>query len=158
MRKGTTFKTSFQKEDIPILLKSHFLDFKPHFYLDDSYTAHEFAQSFFDKKLDTFFKKHCIHSYVEWRCFDPHWEENGMVLARYVMNIVENIDVYIKNSNHLDWQESKRAAKAAIFCTDARKSLQTILKNNDDPRIQQAISLIPKHQKQRFVFDETTIK
>lgn len=111
---GKKVEVNFEKGDIEDLLKMSWIDFRPHFDFDQSYTLEEFLEYYNRKDLDGFFQKYCKHSWLEIRPCSPHFEENAMVIPRYFYDIVKNIDQYIKDSKKISWEEARISRDKAI--------------------------------------------
>ena len=111
---GNDIELKLQKEDIDLLIHMNWLDFKPHFDLDLSYTLEEFLNYYDKKDMDGFLEKYCQHCWLEIRPCSPHLEENAMVLPRYFYDIVMNLDRYIEGAKKISWEEARIARDRAI--------------------------------------------
>jgi hypothetical protein len=120
-RKGVIFdkddneiETTLIKDDIEFLFAQTWIDFKPHFDFDQSYTLEEFLDYYDKNNLDGFLDKYVKHCWLEIRPCSPHFEENAMVLPKYFYDIVLNLDKYIKDTKKISWEEAKIARDKAI--------------------------------------------
>jgi hypothetical protein len=111
---GKEMPVSLEKADIEFLLKQSWIDFKPHFDFDQSYTLEEFLKYYEENNLDGFFQKYCKHCWLEIRPCSPHFEENAMVIPRYFYNIVKNIDQYIAEAKKISWEDARISRDKAI--------------------------------------------
>ncbi len=102
------------KEDIPLLFHLNWLDFKPHFDFDESFTLSDFLSFYKTHNIDAFFEKHCTHSWIEIRPCSPHFENNAMDIPRYFYEIFQNLDAYIEKSHHIAWEDARLARDRAI--------------------------------------------
>lgn len=104
----------FQKEDIELMFMMHWIDFKPHFDFNQSYTAEDFFRYYSRHDLDGFFKKYCRHSWIEIRPCSSHIENNAMDIPRYFYEIISNLDKFIKKSENISWNQARKARDKAV--------------------------------------------
>ena len=105
---------TLEKEDISLFCALHWLDFKPHFDLDDSFGLDEFLAYYEEERLDEFFARYCAHAYLEIRSCSPHFENNAMDIPRYFYKIFQNLDAYIEQSQHISWKHARLTRDRAI--------------------------------------------
>ncbi len=103
-----------EPQDISLFLHLCWLDFKLHFVMDDIFTADGFVEAYTTKKLDAFFKKHCLHTWVEVRPCSVHFENDAMDIPLYFLNIFNNIDTFIDASHNISWAEARHKRDKAI--------------------------------------------
>lgn len=111
---GKEVKVTLQKEDIPIFMRSFWIDFKPHFELDDTFTLDEFLTAYEGGTLTDFMLKHLEHAYIECRPCAPHFENNAMDIPRYFYDIFSRYDTYIKESEKIRWEQAREERDRAI--------------------------------------------
>lgn len=103
-----------EKQDIEFLFLANWMDFKPHYDFDQSYTVEEFLEYYQQKNLEGFFQKYCQHAWIEVRPCAAHYENNAMDVPRYFYEIFSDIDAFLKKSQSISWEEGRRARDAAI--------------------------------------------
>ncbi len=112
---GQEIEINLEKNDIELLFKFNWLDFKPHFDFDDAFTVDEFLSFWNRKKLDEFIVKHALHAYLEIRPCSPHYEHNAMDIPRYFYDIFAHLEAYIAHAEHIDWEDARIARDKALL-------------------------------------------
>jgi len=112
---GEELEVQLEKEDINTVLATGWLDFKPHFDLDDNFTLEDFLGFYERKDLDGFFKKFSKHNYLEIRPCSPHYENNAMDIPKYFYNIFQNLDEYIEKAEKINWEKAREAREKSLL-------------------------------------------
>ena len=106
-RFGNISTPTLEVGDIVLQVSCGWIDVKPHIDLRDGYTLDEFLTSYREGELDAFFKKYQEWSWIEVRCCDMDYAEDGMKAGDFFYEVFKNHERFICESQSLDWNKSK---------------------------------------------------